>query len=217
MPMAFDRNRDSTRMKRNRMIALAMAMAMAVAVAALSGCAGPVWKTSSVTEMFPKRTTVIVSPGNYTTGNSVFHTSKIYPVVIKEDGDVYVGLMSSGDVPIPVLTAQLWIDQSEVWTISSLETPTILAKPSFELMMGHRTQLTEQALAKGLNIQKIMGGCAVAGGGKARAILEQMLTGRTLKFRTIGIDQTESTIQEVVLDQSFSQALRSVGIDPKRS
>lgn len=187
---------------------------VAIAIAIMSGCTtGPAWKISSETEVLPKRTSLIVTTGNYTAGSSFLNIANLFPVVRKEGKDIYVGLMSNGDVRVPIVTAQIWIDQNEVWTISSQETPIILAKPSLEL--GPRSELTRQAQAQGLNVYKILGGCAVTGGDRAKAILKQMLTGRVLRFRTIGIDKDASPTQEVVLDESFSQSLRGVGIDQK--
>ncbi|MGX1175881.1 hypothetical protein [Pseudomonas sp. R151218B TE3479] len=191
-------------------------MVVAIAIAILSGCTtGPAWKISSESEVFPKRTSLIVTTGNYTAGNSFLNISNIFPVVRKEGEEIYVGLMSDGDVRIPIVTAQIWIDQNEVWTISSQETPMILGKPSLEYEVEPRSELTRQAQAQGLNIHKILGGCAVTGGDKAKAILKQMLRGSVLRFRTIGIDKNVSPIQEVVLDESFSQSLGWAGIDQK--
>ena len=189
---------------------------VAIAVAMLSGCAGPAWKISSATDAFTQRTSMMVTSGDYTAGNSILISpSKLYPVVRKEGEEIYVGLMSNSDIRIPIVTAQIWIDQNEAWTISSQETPIILALPSWELLLGLSPEVTKQAQAQGLNVHKIMGGYTVAGGDKAKAILKQMLTGRVLRFRTVGIDQTASPTREVVLDESLSQSLRSVGVDPR--
>ncbi|WP_212799782.1 hypothetical protein [Pseudomonas sp. St316] len=189
---------------------------VAIAIAILSGCTtAPAWKISSDSDVVPKRTSLIVTTGNYTAGNSLLNTLNVFPVVRKEGEEIYVGLMSNGDVRIPIVTAQIWIDQNEVWTISSQETPMILAKPSVEYMLGLRPELTRQAQAQGLNIHKILGGYAVTGGDKAKAILKQMLRGSVLRFRTIGIDKSVSATQEVVLDETFSQSLGWSGIDQK--
>lgn len=91
----------------------------------------------------------------------------------------------------------------------------ILGKPSLEYVLRPRSELTRQAQAQGLNIHKILGGCAVTGGDRAKAILKQMLQGSVLRFRTIGIDKNVSPTQEVVLDESFSQSLGWAGIDQK--
>ncbi|WP_434703009.1 hypothetical protein J3P85_19100 [Pseudomonas sp. Z1-12] len=197
-------------MKRTVLVAIAIAIAM------LSGCStGPIWKISSETDVFSKRTSTIVTLGNYTAGTSILNISNVLPVVRKEKEGIYVGLMSDGDVPIPIVTAQIWIDQNEIWTISSQETPIILAKPSLAYVLGPQPKLIKQAQAQGLNVNKVTGGCAVAGGDKAKAILKQMLTGRVLKFRTVDIDNAASSTQEVVLDESFFKSLKSIGVGPK--
>ncbi|MCJ8207489.1 hypothetical protein [Pseudomonas sp. RGM2987] len=184
-------------------------------LAALGGCSGPAWKVSSETDAITRKSSAMVTTGSYKAGSSPFaDPTKMYPVVRMAEGDVYVGLVSTHESRNPVLSAQVWIDRNEAWTISSQETPIFFALPSGRLLLGLDPELSKQAGDRGLNVYKLMGGYTVTGGAKARAILHQMLAGQILKYRTFGIDQTPSAIYEVVLDESFSQSLKAAGIDP---
>ena len=49
-------------------------------------------------------------------------------------------------------------------------------------------------------------------GEKAQSILKEMRSGKTLIYRTVGLNQAASTTGEYVLDQSLDVALRRCGI-----
>lgn len=194
--------------------------ALLVVVTMLSGCAGSVWKATGTTDEFTDKTTMMVTTGNYTAGSSIITSSlKFYPVVRKEGGEIYVGLMSGGRFKIPVGTVQIRIDQNEAWTITPQETPMGLVPASPELTLGlppEQAELIKKTQAQAMeNAYKMMSPYTVTGGDKAKSILRQMLAGRALKFRTVGINQAASTTGEVVLDESLAQSLRMIGIDPK--
>lgn len=194
--------------------------ALLVAVTMLSGCAGSVWKATGTTDEFTDKTTMMVTTGNYTAGSSIITSSlKFYPVVRKEGGEIYVGLMSGGRFKIPVGTVQIRIDQNEAWTITPQETPMGLVPASPELALGlppEQAELIKKTQAQAMeNVYKMMSPYTITGGDKAKSILRQMLAGQTLKFRTVGINQAASTTGEVVLDESLAQSLRLIGIDPK--
>ncbi len=189
------------------------------AAAMLSGCAGSVWKATGTTDEFTDKTTMMVTTGNYTAGSSIITSSlKFYPVVRKEGGEIYVGLMSGGRFKIPVGTVQIRIDQNEAWTITPQETPVGLIPASPELTLGlpaEQAELIKKTQAQAMeNVYKMMSPYTVTGGDKAKSILRQMLAGRVLKFRTVGFNQAGSTTGEVVLDDSLAQSLKLIGIDP---
>ena len=181
-------------------------IAVAVAAFALGGCAsGSIWKATGTTDEFTDKTTMMVTTGNFTAGDSIITSSlKFYPVVRKDDGEIYVGLMSGGRFKIPVGTVQIRIDQNEAWTITPQETPVGLVPAAPELAVGlppEQAELIRKAQAQAMeNTYKIMSPYTIAGGDKAKTILRQMLAGRVLKFRTVGINQAASTTGEVVLD-----------------
>ena len=193
---------------------------LAVAVVTLSGCAGSVWKATGTTDEFTDKTTMMVTTGNFTAGSSIVTSSlKFYPVVRKEDGQIYVGLMSGGRFKIPVGTVQIRIDQNEAWTITPQETPIGLVPASPELALGlppEQAELIKKTQAQAMeNAYRMMSPYTITGGDKAKSILKQMVAGHVLKFRTVGINQAASTTGEVVLDESLAQSLRLIGIDPK--
>lgn len=195
-------------------------IAMSLAAVALAGCAsGSVWKATGTTDEFTDKTTMMVTTGNFTAGSSVVTSSlKFYPVVRKEGGEIYVGLMSGGRYKIPVGTVQIRIDQNEAWTITPQETPVGLVPAAPEIALGlppEQAELVKKAQAQAMeNVYKMMSPYTVAGGAKAKAILKQMVTGQTLKFRTVGVNQAASTTGEVALDESLAQSLKTIGIDP---
>ncbi|WP_152632707.1 MULTISPECIES: hypothetical protein [Pseudomonas] len=159
---------------------------------------------------------MMVITGNYPAAQSIFADPlELYPVVRKEGEELYVGLMAGGDIRPPVVTADIWIDQNEVWMISSQETPISLTLPSMELLLGLSPDVTEQARTQGLDVLKVMGGNVLARGDKAKAILKQMLAGRVLKYRTVDIKRATSPTREVILDESFSHSLQMIGVDQR--
>lgn len=193
---------------------------LALATVMLTGCAGSVWKATGSTDEFTDKTTMMVTTGNNTAGSSIITSSlKFYPVVRKEGGEIYVGLMSGGRFKIPVGTVQIRIDQNEAWTITPQETPMGLVPASPELALGlppEQAELIKKTQAQAMeNAYKMMSPYTITGGDKAKSILRQMLAGQILKFRTVGINQAASTTGEVVLDESLAQSLRLIGIDPK--
>lgn len=195
-------------------------IALVAAAIALGGCAsGSVWKATGTTDEFTDKTTMMVTTGDFTAGSSIITSSlKFYPVVRKEGGEIYVGLMSGGRFKIPVGTVQLRIDQNEAWTITPQETPVSMMPeaPQYALNLPpEQAELVKNAQAQAMtNMAQVMSPYTIAGGEKAKKILKQMLVGHTLKYRTVGINQAASTTGEVEIDPSLAQSLRLIGIDP---
>ncbi|MEE3637046.1 hypothetical protein UIA24_22725 [Pseudomonas sp. AL 58] len=193
---------------------------LAAAALALGGCAsGSVWKATGTTDEFTDKTTMMVTTGNFTPGNSIVTSSlKFYPVVRKEGNDIYVGLMSGGRFKIPVGTVQFRIDQNEAWTITPQETPVSMMPEAPQYAMNlppEQAAIVKNAQAQAMtNMAQVMSPYTVTGGDKAKKILKQMLAGHVLKFRTVGINQAASTTGEVEIDQSLAQSLMLIGIDP---
>ncbi|AHG41102.1 hypothetical protein N018_13130 [Pseudomonas syringae CC1557] len=194
-------------------------IALSVFAFFLGGCAsGAVWKATGSTDEFTDKTTMMVTTGDFSTSSGIItSTLKFYPVVRKEGGQVYVGVMSGGRFKIPVGTVQLRIDQNEAWTITPQETPVSLmpAAPQYVLNLPPEQaaivkNAQEQAM---INATQMMSPYTIAGGDKAKNILKQMLAGKVLKYRTVGINQAASTTGEVALDPSLAESLRLVGIE----
>ncbi|MCX5510437.1 hypothetical protein [Pseudomonas sp. BJa3] len=192
---------------------------MVIAAISLAGCAGQVWKTAGSTDEFTDQTTLMVTVGDYT--NVPLIVTKpfnYYPVVRKEGDEVYVGLMSGGRFKVPVGTVQLRIDQHEAWTISPQEAPVSLVPevPQYALNLpSEQATLVKDAQAQAMtSAAQTMSPFTVTGGDKAKKIIKQMLAGRVLKYRTVGLNQAASTTGEVVIDASFALSLKQAGIDP---
>ncbi|MEE4632291.1 hypothetical protein V2K98_02005 [Pseudomonas alliivorans] len=194
-------------------------IALSMFAFALGGCAsGPVWKATGSTDEFTDKTTMMVTTGDFSTGGSIVTSSlKFYPVVRKEGGQIYVGLISGGRFKIPVGTVQLRIDQNEAWTITPQETPVssmpaaaqyVLNLPPEQAAIVKNAQ--EQAM---INATQMMSPYTITGGDKAKKILRQMLSGKVLKYRVVGINQAASTTGEVELDPSLAESLRLIGIN----
>lgn len=196
-------------------------IAVLAATVALGGCAaGPTWQATGTTDEFTDKTTMMVTTSEFpASGSIVTRSLHFYPVVRKEGNEIYVGLMSGGRFKIPVGTVQLRIDQNEAWTITPQETPVSMmpAAPQYALSLPPEQaalvkQTQDQAM---LNVTQMMSPYTVTGGEKAKKILKQMLTGRTLKFRTVGINQAASTTGEALIDPTLAESLRIIGIKPE--
>lgn len=191
------------------------------AAVALTGCAsGKVWQATGTKDEFTDKTTMMVTTGDYpASGKIVTRSLRFYPVIRKEGSDIYVGLASGGRIKLPVGTVQMRIDQNEAWTITPQETPVSLmpAIPQYVLNLPpEQAEMVKNAQAQAMTTTaQIMSPYTVTGGDKAKMILKQMLSGKILKFRTVGINQASSTTGEVVIDQSLVDAVRRIGIDPK--
>lgn len=186
----------------------------------LVGCAatGPVWKPVSNFDEFTDVSTKMVTVGEYAGGRLVVTQSlKYYPFVGIQNGELFVGIRSGGRFRVPTGTVQIRIDANPAWTIAPDETPVALAPSLPTIQMDGMPQsvdmasLQKQALS---NATKMMSPYTAATGDKAKSIIRQMLNGKIIKYRTVGMNQAASTTGEVKLDASFVEALKSVGINP---
>ena len=143
----------------------------------------------------------------YINGNAYTQVGKFYPFIGQKKGQLYVGLRSGGTYRIPTGTVQFRIDDNEAFTITPDETPA-------DLIPGTVGEAQETQAEMMVNMAKILSPYTAATGEKARLIIKQMLGGKLLKFRTIGLNQAASSTGEAPLDTSLSEALVQVGIDP---
>lgn len=182
-----------------------------------------VWKVVSSQDEFTDQTTKMVTVVKPIT-NSYFVTNSFhyYPLVGLRDGEVYVGIRSGGAVRVPVGTVQLRIDNNQAWTITPEETPIFLAPalptgvPQTVSANTQQEQVINQAMKRTTDVMaKSMSPYTVATGDKAKSIIKEMLSGRVIKFRTVGFNQAASTTGEMSIDQSFIDALREIGITPE--
>ncbi|WP_233097288.1 MULTISPECIES: hypothetical protein [Pseudomonas] len=169
---------------------------------------------------FTDKTTMMVTTGDQSTPSLIVtQPLHFYPVVRKEDGEIYVGIMSGGRLKVPVGTVQLRIDQNDAWTITPQETPVSMA-PSIPMaplvtLQGEQAALVNNAQEQAMkSTSQLMSSYTVTGGDKAKQILKQMVSGHMIKYRTVGINQAASINGEAVIDPSLVKSLREIGIEP---
>ena len=196
----------------------------------LAGCAGGIasgttpsvkWVANSKTDSFTDVSSCAVTVGSLYTSNGVFTmTNKYYPYIEVVNGDLRVGVKSGGRFLIPVGDVQLRVDQNKAWTISTSETPLdyvpegqLKAMQAYAPKDPQQQQIVENAYKTAMEAAaRTMSPFTAATGEKARSILKEMRAGKTLIYRTIGLNQAASTTGEYVLDQSLESALRQCGI-----
>ncbi|MFK3775169.1 hypothetical protein [Pseudomonas sp. NPDC089406] len=172
----------------------------------------PTWRATSSTDESTHYTTLMVSTGD--TGSAGgFFTRPVYyfPVIRKEGDELLVGVMSGGRARLPVGTVQLLVDQHEAWTITPQANPVSLSPAVFPKAVtapGEHAETVKNAATQ------MMSPYTLASGEKAKQIIRDLVTGQKLQYRIVAIDQTASATGEAVIDHSFSQALRAIGIDP---
>jgi hypothetical protein len=180
------------------------------------------WITVKNTDKFTDKSTCAVTVGSFYTRGSVYTASNhYYPYIETVDGDLRVGVRSGGRFLIPVGDVQIRIDQNPAWTISTAETP-------LDYVPEGQLKATQAAAPKDPQQQQIVANAyktamestarsmspfTAATGEKARSILNQMRSGRSLIYRTIGLNQAASTTGEYALDHSLEAALRQCGIN----
>ncbi|UYO75746.1 hypothetical protein M0220_06255 [Halomonas qinghailakensis] len=181
------------------------------------------WVADFQTDEFTDESTCRVTVGSKYTSSSVYtYTGSLYPFVEKKEGEIRVGVMSGGGLKIPVGEVQLRIDQNPAWTISVDETPADLvpnasAQGSLASMSQHLTSEQQQALEQTYSAtmaytSKSLSPYTATTGQKADEILNQMLTGQKLIYRSVGFNQQGSNVGEYLLDESFTESLRQCGI-----
>lgn len=196
----------------------------------LAGCAGGIasgtapsvkWVANSKTDSFTDVSSCAVTVGSLYTSNGVFTmTNKYYPYIEVVNGDLRVGVKSGGRFLIPVGDVQLRIDQNKAWTISTSETPLdyvpegqLKAMQAYAPKNPQQQQIVENAYKTAMEATaRSMSPFTASTGEKAQSILKEMRSGKTLIYRTVGLNQAASTTGEYVLDQSLEVALRQCGI-----
>ncbi|NWC93810.1 hypothetical protein HX855_05345 [Pseudomonas sp. IPO3778] len=189
-----------------------------------SGCAtGPAveWVTVRNTDKFTDKSSCAVTVGTYYTGGGLYTVSnQYYPYIEVVNGDLRVGVKSGGRFLIPVGDVQLRVDQNKAWTISTSETPLdyvpegqLKAMQAYAPKDPQQQQIVENAYKTAMDATaRSMSPFTASTGEKAQSILKEMRSGKTLIYRTVGLNQAASTTGEYVLDQSLEVALRQCGI-----
>lgn len=190
----------------------------------ITGCAtGPAveWVTVRNTDQFTDKSSCAVTVGAYYTKHGVYTVrNQYYPYIEVANGDLRVGVKSGGQFSIPVGDVQLRIDQNKAWTISTSETPLdyvpegqLKAMQAYAPKDPQQQQIVENAYKTAMEATaRSMSPFTAATGEKARSILREMRAGKTVIYRTVGLNQAASTTGEYVLDKSLETALNQCGI-----
>ena len=193
-------------------------------VAALSGCAssplsGATWKPVSTTDAFTDVTTKMVTVGEFETSRGIYTKSmSLYPFVGTREGELIVGVRSGGRYRIPTGQIQMRIDDNPAWTIATEETPLHLVPDVQGLppLTGDEkidASISDAQKKMMASVQRTMSPFTATTGDKAKKILSEMLSGKKLIYRMVGINQAGTTTGEVLLDGSLSQSLHEIGFD----
>lgn len=211
-----------------------------MAVAVSWGCARPIqqperaplkhpWSAIDSTDKFADVQSFMVTIGSYGSTESILYTTSLslYPFIEKRGEEMTVGIRSGGSSKVPVGTVQLRIDGNKTWTIEPSETPLYFAPAN--LMGGisstpttprsgnpqqdaYIKQLQENAKNMQQNAIKNMSPFTAATGEKAKSIIKEMMTGQTIIYRKVGVNQAASSEGSANLDQSFKDAMIKAGI-----
>jgi len=197
-----------------------------VAAMVLFGCGGSprqavhlptstTWSAVSNTDEFTDINTRMVTTAEWS-GNGLILTRSMsyYPFVGIQNGEIFVGIRSGGAYRIPTGTVQIRIDSNQAWTITPEETPIYLAPavPGMNPVNSTLDDVQNQAMR---NVTKLMSPYTATTGDKARAIIREMLSGKVVKYRIIGMNQAASTTGEAIIDSSFADSLRKIGLNPE--
>lgn len=208
-------------------------MRILTVVASLSifivGCqSGPikeatVWHSTITKDEFTDQVTKMVTMGEWASSKVIVTQSlKFYPFVGTQDGTLFVGIRSGGRFRIPTGTVQIRVDDNPAWTIAPDETPismlpkspTIPIKiiPDSNGIANKTINSTQEATMQ--MISRMSSPYTAATGQKARDIINQMLKGKVIKYRIIGVNQPASSTGEVRIDDSFTKSLVEIGLSP---
>lgn len=177
------------------------------------------WIADRSVDEFTDESRCKVTVGSIYTSNSVYtEVGKLYPFLEQVDGELRVGVMSGGKYQVPVGTVQLRIDSNKAWTITNAETP-VDKSLDFTSMSGYYENLPEdqqQIVKSAIETSKqttnqMFQPYTATTGDKARAILNEMLRGKTIIYRSEGVTNSGTT-GKYELDESLAAAMKSCGI-----
>ena len=185
------------------------------------------WIVKHEIDEFSDIKTCMVTVGSlYTQTNIYDFSSRLYPFIAKKDGELLVGVRSGGKIKIPVGNIQLRIDNNKAWTITTSETPLDFCSKQIissysnapadiaKLYGATNDQIVTgtQALEKAMEYSStFLSPYTATTGEKAKKILNEMLNGKILKYRSISFN-IQGTTGKYELDESFKNALKQCGI-----
>lgn len=184
------------------------------------------WISSIHTDEFSDKTTCIATVGSiYTSTNTYTETGKLYPFIEILNEEIIVGVKSGGKVNMPVGDIQLRVDNNKAWDVSTSETPAnsdnnpgymkgvMLPNAYIQNLPEDQKKLIESAYKTTMQqTTKLMSPYTAATGNKAKSIINEMLNGKTLIYRTKGFMGTPSSTGQYTLDASLAKAMLKCGI-----
>ena len=200
-----------------------MRACLALSFVLLASCSTSMWNAKMTVDEFTDETRCKVSVGS-SVGKSLvksFGGIHYYPFIARANGELIFGV--ENDYNVPLGDAQVRVDSNQMVEISAVDTPIFMApkQPTVDMSyLGNTPGIDAKALQKSVNdmtakIQANASPFRAVGGDKARKIIRQLLDGKTLKIRIIGINQIASTTGEWELDDSLPAALSECGINPE--
>ena len=154
---------------------------------------------------------------NSKTRTFAYTTLGYIPYIELKNDTLRLGLQNTNGIPVGDI--QLRIDDNKFHTITTSETPIDLFPQGLSGMENAMNMIDKESLGAGINYENMMKNMTktlspytATTGDKAWTILNEMLKGKKMIFRTIGLNQAASTTGEVLLDESLLQSLRDCGI-----
>lgn len=165
------------------------------------------WHVTIKKDEFTDQVTKMATAGSDYVGGYNIRFFRLF--VAAQNNKTFVGVRCAGRFGIPTGTVQIRVDDNPSWTISPSETPVELSPA---VPKSPSIQATAQSGVYMTNMTQILSPFTAVSGEKANQILAQMVHGRVVRFRTIGMNQAASTTGEAKIDGSFFSALREIGV-----
>ncbi len=179
------------------------------------------WLAFADKDEFSDIWTCSVSVKDFYLNKKSYSINHYYPYIETVNGDLRVGIKSSGAYPLTVGDIQLRIDTNPAWEISVDETPLkYIPDNGAKNIQGYVKNIPEVSRKAFESTYKlamestarILSIYTAATGDKAQKILKEMLSGEKIKYRKVGLNYGSTKTNEQYLDNSLHDALRTCKI-----
>ena len=174
------------------------------------------WQSNKIKDQFTDLESCIVNVNSMTKILS-YTTIGYTPYIEMKNDTLRLGLHNINGIPVGDI--QLRIDSNKFHTITTSETPIDLFPQGLSNMENAMSTINEESKVAGINYENMMKNMAktlspytATTGKKAWAILNEMLEGEKMIYRTVGLNQAASTTGEILLDESLLKSLKECGI-----
>lgn len=179
------------------------------------------WFTQVSIDEFTDEVSCTVTQGGLYTSSGVIYTinNQVYPAVHFDSYGVFVGVISGGNIRIPVGDVRVRVDNNEPWTLQAANTPKTALKVDSPTSQEHLSTYTqslspeqkaqiEAAYGSAMNLTaNMMLPYTFVGGDDAARLIDEMKSGRQIRLQRIALGNTTSTVGIHDIDQSFHDAL----------